>query len=298
MARSPRKPAAAGGGGLHPRAAALLQLPVEEFTRARDALARELAAAGDAAAAAQVRKLRRPTIAAWTLNRLARERPADVAALLAAGEELERLQADVLAGRAGGAAREALRAASDAQARALSELLRAAGPMATAAGHPPAAALLGKVERGLRAAAAEAAAREALRAGALEREPQPAEADLLAGLATVPPPQASPGRKQARAPEWGRGRDRVPEQREREERDRGPEREQDREREQRDRERERERERREREQERERERERLAARRRADEEVARALRDVEDAEKALAEARRRLAAARVARQRL
>src|SRR5439155_7398313 len=47
---------------------ALYGLPLDEFTRARDALAKERTRAGDKAAAADVKALRKPSLTAWALN--------------------------------------------------------------------------------------------------------------------------------------------------------------------------------------------------------------------------------------
>ena len=57
-------------------AAELYALPPEEFTAARDALARQARASGQAALANEIRALRKPTQGAWVVNPLARERPA------------------------------------------------------------------------------------------------------------------------------------------------------------------------------------------------------------------------------
>jgi hypothetical protein len=78
----------------------------EEFVAARNALAKELRAAGDRAAAAAVAKLRRPTTTAYALNQLARHRPEVLAAALATREDLR--AATEGAGRGGpGGLREA-----------------------------------------------------------------------------------------------------------------------------------------------------------------------------------------------
>jgi hypothetical protein len=53
----------------------LYDLPAAEFVAARNALAKELRAAGDKASAAVVAKLRRPTATAWALNQIARHQP-------------------------------------------------------------------------------------------------------------------------------------------------------------------------------------------------------------------------------
>jgi hypothetical protein len=52
----------------------LYDLPAAEFVAARNALAKQLRADGDKAAAAEVAKLRRPTATAWALNQIARQR--------------------------------------------------------------------------------------------------------------------------------------------------------------------------------------------------------------------------------
>jgi hypothetical protein len=70
----------------------LYALPPEEFVSARDALAQELRDAGDRKAASQVKSLRRPTVAAWAVNQMARSNPSEMADLLAAGEELREAQ--------------------------------------------------------------------------------------------------------------------------------------------------------------------------------------------------------------
>jgi hypothetical protein len=53
----------------------LYALPLEEFTAARNELARSLKAAGDADEAARVKKLKKPPVSAWAVNQLARDDP-------------------------------------------------------------------------------------------------------------------------------------------------------------------------------------------------------------------------------
>jgi hypothetical protein len=94
--------------------------PLEEFVARRDALAKALKAGGDKEGAAAVKKLPKPTRAAWAVNRLVRDKPAEVRALLDAGEALEGAQQQLLQG----ADRQVLRGAADA-ARRLVEALAA-----------------------------------------------------------------------------------------------------------------------------------------------------------------------------
>ena len=53
----------------------LFALPPAEFIAARDALAKRLKADGDATRAAEVKALRRPSVAAWAVNQVARRKP-------------------------------------------------------------------------------------------------------------------------------------------------------------------------------------------------------------------------------
>jgi hypothetical protein len=76
----------------------LYSLTPGEFTRARDERAKELRAEGDREAANAVKALRKPTVAAWALNQLARTGRKDLDRLLAAGEELRAAQEELLAG--------------------------------------------------------------------------------------------------------------------------------------------------------------------------------------------------------
>ncbi|GAB2635242.1 hypothetical protein [Kribbella swartbergensis] len=66
----------------------LYGLPPEQFTAARNQLATALKDAGDIAGSAEVRALRKPTIAAWLANRLVRIAPDQVDELTAFGEQI------------------------------------------------------------------------------------------------------------------------------------------------------------------------------------------------------------------
>ncbi|WP_426309835.1 hypothetical protein [Cellulosimicrobium sp. E-16] len=72
----------------------LFALPLEQFVVARTAAAKEIKASGDAVGAERVARLAKPTVAAWVVNQVARERPDDVAALVALGDELRDATAD------------------------------------------------------------------------------------------------------------------------------------------------------------------------------------------------------------
>jgi hypothetical protein len=109
--------------------------------------------------ASAVEALRKPTVAAGVVNRVVRAEPKLLAALLAAGERLREVQLGA------GSARD-LRAAVEAETRALDALVRAAAQ--TAGGE----ATLGKVRETLHAAALDPAVAAEVRAGVLVKEAQ------------------------------------------------------------------------------------------------------------------------------
>lgn len=143
---------------------ALYDLPLEEFTKARNDLVGRLRKAHQSEAAAEVRGLKKSTVVAWAANRLARDEPKLTAALLEAGERLRDTQQRALAGNA---KQDEVADAAAAEREAIRALLTAArkrfGDRATSA-------LLDKLSQTLRAAAVDAAARPLLERGRLTEE--------------------------------------------------------------------------------------------------------------------------------
>src|SRR5690349_19128420 len=97
----------------------LYALPQDEFTPARDAKARELKA--DKELAAAVKKLKRPSVAAWVVNLFVRRETAQVEQVIAVGEALRQAQEGMDAAelRALTKQRRQLTAAVTQQARSL-----------------------------------------------------------------------------------------------------------------------------------------------------------------------------------
>jgi hypothetical protein len=147
----------------------LYGLPAEEFTAARDALAKELRGAKRRDEAEAVKQRRRPTAPAAAINQLARHEPELVEDLIRAAGDLVGVQERVLEGDAG---RDELRAAADAERRAVGALMAAAAQLPD----KPSAAALEKVRDTLHAAATDDAVREAIAGGRLERDAEPAGA--------------------------------------------------------------------------------------------------------------------------
>jgi hypothetical protein len=143
----------------------LYGLPPGEFTRARDARANQLRADGDRDEANAVKALRKPTVAAWALNQLARRRRKDLDKLLSAGEELRAAQEELLAGGDRAGFQEAAARERDLVAKLASD----AAALASEAGERG-TGLQEKVAETLHAAALDEETAEELRAGRLVKE--------------------------------------------------------------------------------------------------------------------------------
>ena len=134
----------------------LYALAPAEFTARRSALAAQARTEGDRALAAAITALRRPTAAAWLVNRLARHRPELLAELAELAERLRTAHRD-LAG-------DQLRELSARRQSLVRSLADAAGELA---GSAPSAAVLEQFTQTLEAAMADPDAEAAVRSGQL-----------------------------------------------------------------------------------------------------------------------------------
>jgi hypothetical protein len=141
----------------------LYDLVPEEFTAARNARAKELKA-DDRELADQVSQLKKPSPAAWIVNRLVREHVDEVEELLDLGVELREAQA------AGDG--KALTKIGSERRKLVSALLQQATELADAAGRSPSRAVLDEVEQTLIAGTVDEAADAAVRSGRLVRSLQ------------------------------------------------------------------------------------------------------------------------------
>jgi hypothetical protein len=153
-------------------ASELYALPPEEFVKARDDRARELKAQGQKDEAEAVRKLRKPTLAAWAVNQLARERELDVRRLLKAGERLE----------GGDATEEDFAEARHEESDVIRRLLRGARELLEASGHKPSDTMLESVSSMLRSAAVDEEGRRLLSEGRVTQELEPGGFELFSAL--------------------------------------------------------------------------------------------------------------------
>jgi hypothetical protein len=167
----------------------LYQLPLNEFTSARNELVKRLRAEGERERAQEVETLRKPTVAVWLVNQLARERPLDVQRLLKAGESLTKSQAKAAAGKS-----SQFPDARRDEHRALEQLAKAASEIAKRAGIGSPA--LAKATETLRAASLSAEGRELLRRGRLTEELEPPGFEALKGLES-PGKRLTPAKKKA-----------------------------------------------------------------------------------------------------
>jgi hypothetical protein len=149
----------------------LSDVPPAEFTRARDALAKELRAAGEVEEAKRVAGLHKPTAALWVVNQLGHIAPGPLGVLIDAAEKLKRAHRD--------GDPDALRSAMQGQREALHDLGRSAEKAAAEIGARATLEFLRRVQTTVQAAAA--ADPEALREGTLESELEPAGFETLLG---------------------------------------------------------------------------------------------------------------------
>jgi hypothetical protein len=137
----------------------LYSLPLEQFIAARDGLTERLAAEGQTDQAGNVAKLRKPSVAAWALNRASRHRPDAVERLVASHHRL----------RAASSA-ELLHEASEERRKAVSELEAVALAELSADGRPTSGAIRDRIASTLLAVATDSRGEEDLAAGRLVRE--------------------------------------------------------------------------------------------------------------------------------
>jgi hypothetical protein len=159
----------------------LYGLPLDEFTTARNAAAKELRDRGLREEAEAVKALAKPSVAAWAVNQLTRRRHADLDEFLVASAAARDAQ---LSGAAD--AREAVQR----QRKALETLVSAAREEL---GGDASEAVTTRIRQTLEAAAVDDGAAQAVRAGRLDKELEPAGFGTLAAHA----PKAPRGKKRA-----------------------------------------------------------------------------------------------------
>jgi hypothetical protein len=165
----------------------LYGLPLDEFTQARDAAVKERRGAKDRDGAEAIRRLRKPNLVAWSLNRVRRNDPKAIDELIAAGERLgEAQRALVESGERG-----SLRSAAAEERAQVGRVVELAAAELSAAGHASDTAIETKLFATLHAAAANPDVRGELALGRLLRDHELSDLGLGgAGALAAPAPTA------------------------------------------------------------------------------------------------------------
>ena len=153
-------------GTLPEAAIALFRTPPDRFIAERDALVKELRAAGRDEDAAAVKALRKPTATVWALNQLADREPDALSAVFEAGRSLRAAQSDAIAGSSSNELVEA----GTARRSAVGRLTAATVAILDEGGHRG-AAQTDAIATALEAASVDADIGAELAAGTLEKVP-------------------------------------------------------------------------------------------------------------------------------
>jgi hypothetical protein len=170
---------------------ALFQLPLTEFTAARNALAARLKKAGDAEESARVKSMPKPSVPAWTANQLYWQHRVLFDRLLESGERFRKAQTAQLAGKSAD-----IRGPLEARRAALSELASQAAKVLTAAGSAATPDTMRRITTTLEALSTYAGLPDTPQPGRLTDDVQPPGFEALAALV----PQVGGGGRAAGPP--------------------------------------------------------------------------------------------------
>ena len=144
----------------------LYGLTLEQFTAARN---RSATSAGDPDLTQQIRRLPKPSAAAWMVNMLVREGSAEIEKVLDLGESLRSAQESLDAPE--------LRALGAQRSRLISAVAERGAAIARDLGHTPSASTIREVEQTLTAAMADPTAAAAVQSGWLAKALSPSGVD-------------------------------------------------------------------------------------------------------------------------
>lgn len=159
----------------------LFQLPLEEFTAARNTLASELKRSGDADDAARVGGLAKPPLSAWVVNQLFWRHQPEFTRLRQVGDTFRETQRAQLAGQ-----KADVRGALDARREALSALMGLAPELLRESGHAATPDTMRRIGTTLEALATYGTLPEAPPAGRLMQDLKPLGFETLAALVPRP----------------------------------------------------------------------------------------------------------------
>jgi hypothetical protein len=176
---------------LEPEIDTLFQLPLTEFTAARNLLAARLKKEGRPEDADRVKGLQKPTASAWAVNQLFWRQRKDIDVLLGVGERFRKAQAAQLAGKASD-----MRGLLNERRDALSTLVKHAGTILRDSGHNASPDITRRIMTTLEALATYGDTPGAPRAGRLIDDIDPPGFEALAALV----PRGGDGGKHASEP--------------------------------------------------------------------------------------------------
>ena len=159
----------------------LFRGPLEEFTRARNELAKSLRSDGNTEAADWVKGLQKPTRAAWIVNQVAAKNAKAMRELLRASAELRDAQDEMLAGST---SHRKLRESAQRERKAIDSLTGTAERIGGQNGVGQ--QILARVSETLQAAASDPEVAEAIERGRLTREQRAASIGLIGPAAPAP----------------------------------------------------------------------------------------------------------------
>jgi hypothetical protein len=157
---------------------ALFAVPLNEFTVARNALARRLERDRLSSEAARVKGMSKPTVSAWAVNQLYWKHRKEFDRLLSAGKRLAEAQTLLLSGEAAD-----VRATMAARNEATSDLLQLASKLLRDAGHNPSPDAMRRITTTLEALSIYPSVSNAPIPGRLTDDVAPLSFELLAALA-------------------------------------------------------------------------------------------------------------------
>src|SRR5687768_2431422 len=156
---------------------ALFQLPLPEFTAARNALAARLKKAGQSDEADRIKALPKPSVPAWTVNQLYFRKRDAFDRLIATGERFRQAQASHLAGKPAD-----IRGPLEARRTALSDLAKLAAATLKQSGNNPTPDTMRRITTTLEALSTYGALPDAPRGGRLTDDVEPPGFETLAAL--------------------------------------------------------------------------------------------------------------------
>jgi flagellar biosynthesis GTPase FlhF len=169
----------------------LFQLPLAEFTPARNALATVLKKSGDTAEAERVKALVKPSLSAWVANQLYWHHRTAFDQLITAGDQFRAAQAAQLAGKPAD-----LRAPLEARRGILAQLAKLSAALLAQSGHPASSDTMRRLTTTLEALAAYGGGAGAPPAGRLTSDVDPPGFEALASLV----PRGGSSSRQASTP--------------------------------------------------------------------------------------------------